>query len=160
MAPTNDRRPIVAYASEDGRLGRIRREAETCARDRAATLILYDIDAAAPLEGSPLPTNWSSDIAGANPLDRLSPEDLEKAGRPAIASQVREARADGIDAWAWLPQDPGGDALGKYVARVGAGMVLVPAELESPGLVDRLEGKTLHEARDEVPAGVEVRVVG
>src|SRR5439155_19894482 len=130
MAPTAIRNTIIAYTSEDDRIAAVRKRGERLARERGATLILYDIDAAEPLEGSPLPTNWSAEGPDRTVPDRLSPGDLETAGRAAIARQVRGARERGIDAWGWLPARPAADALSDYARRVGAGKVLLPEELQ------------------------------
>jgi hypothetical protein len=151
--------PIIAYTSEDDRLADVRERGERLARERGATLILYDIDAAQPLEGSPLPTNWSAEGPDRGVPDRLSPQDLEKAGRAAIARQVSTARERGIDAWGWLPAKPAAEALSEYAQRVGAGTVLLPAELEAPGLIDRLRGRTVHAEDVETPPDVDVEVV-
>jgi len=151
---------IIAYTSEDDRLSSVRREGEALARTEGASLILYDIDAANPLEGSPLPNEWSADGEAERIPDRLAPADLERAGRHAIADQVQGARQRGVDAWGWLPADPGGDALRDYVEQVGARVVLLPPELESPDLLDRLMGRTAQDAAKHAPAGVDVRVVG
>lgn len=158
--PTSTPPTIIAYTSEDDRLEPVRREAERLAHERAATLVLYDIDAAEPLAGSPLPTNWSADRSDGQIPDRLDPDDLERAGRHPIAEQVRVARSRGIDAWGWLPPDPRGSALRDYARQVGAGLVLLPRELESPDLLERVEGKTAGDAIENAPPDVEIRVVG
>jgi hypothetical protein len=160
MPLTTTRNTIVAYTAEDDRLVAVRREAERLARDHAATLILYDIDAAEPLAGSPLPTNWSADRTDEQTPDRLDADDLERAGRHPIAEQVRFARSKGIDAWGWLPPDPRGSALRDYAEQVGAGIVLLPEELTSPDLLERIEGKTAGDAMKNAPSEVEIRVVG
>jgi hypothetical protein len=160
MPLTTTRNTIVAYTAEDDRLVAVRREAERLAREHAATLILYDIDAAEPLVGSPLPTNWSADLTAEQAPDRLDPDDLERAGRHPIAEQVRFARSRGIDAWGWLPGDPRGKALRDYAEQVGAGVVLLPEELKSPDLLERAEGKTADDALRNAPSEVEVRIVG
>ena len=91
-----------------------------------ATLILYDVDAeTSPLE-SPVPTGWSADGTDEEVGDRLGPEELEAAGRQAIAGPVKEARGRGLDAWGWLPSDAGKDALMEYAARQPSARVLVP----------------------------------
>lgn len=100
-----------------------------------ARVVLYDLDAAGTF-ASPRPTNWSGEgeeeLTGFAPLP---PEELEVAGRAAIAAQVRDLRARGVDAWGWLPDTPGPRALAAFAHRVGAVAVLVP-----PEAVERLEG--------------------
>jgi hypothetical protein len=73
-----------------------------------------------------LPTNWSADGTEDDVGDRLGPEELEAAGREAIARQVEAARGKGVDAWGWLPSDKGREALVEYAARQPAALVIVP----------------------------------
>jgi hypothetical protein len=68
---------------------------------------------------------------------------LEAAGRDTIASQVAEARRHGVETAAWLPSEPGADALGAFVAERGATAVVLPEDLRSKGRLERLiEGAT------------------
>ena len=50
-------------------------------------------------------------------------------------------RSVGVDAWGWLPTTKDAADLAAYAERQGASLVLVPPELEQPGLVDRLVGR-------------------
>jgi hypothetical protein len=119
-------RTVIAVTGEDDRFEPVRRAAIDRASAEHATLILYDVDAeTSPLE-EPLPTEWSADGTDEEVSDRLGPEELEAAGRQAIARQVQEARSRGLDAWAWLPSDAGKDALMEYAARQPSPHVLVP----------------------------------
>ena len=121
-----DIRTVIAVAGEDDRFEPVRRAAIDRASAEGATLILYDVDAdSGPLE-SPLPTEWSADGTDDKVGDRLGPEELEAAGREAIARQVREARSRGVDAWGWLPTDNGKDALLEYASRQPGAHILVP----------------------------------
>jgi hypothetical protein len=158
MADRTATTAVIAYTSEDDRLAPVREAGERLALERDEPLILYDVDAANPLEGSPLPTAWSGDGEREQVPDRLAPADLERAGRHPIAEQVRSARARGVEAWGWLP-DAGSEALGDYARRVGADVVLVPAGLRDPGLVDRLTGQTADQVAGALPERVELRVV-
>ncbi|HET9681678.1 MAG TPA: hypothetical protein VFP19_06520, partial [Candidatus Limnocylindrales bacterium] len=104
-------RTIVALTREGDGARAVRRAATERALDDHATLILYDLDAGRdPLE-SPLPTEWSAEGTNDGVTDRLGPEELEAAGRHAIAEQVRAARSAGIDAWGWLPDRDDGATL-------------------------------------------------
>ena len=121
-----DIRTVIAVTGEDDRFEPVRRAAIDRASAEHATLILYDVDAeTSPLE-SPVPTGWSADGTDEEVGDRLGPEELEAAGRQAIAGQVKEARGRGLDAWGWLPSDAGKDALMEYAARQPSARVLVP----------------------------------
>jgi hypothetical protein len=82
-------RTVIAVTGEDDRFEPIRRAAIDRALEDHATLILYDLDApASPLE-SPVPTGWSAEGTEEDVGDRLGPEELEAAGREAIARQVK-----------------------------------------------------------------------
>src|SRR3982750_1664692 len=118
---------IIAIAAEDDRYAHVRRRAIERAKATSATLVLYDDDARpSPLE-SPLPTNWSGHGEAEQFGDRLSMQDLEAAGRRPIADPGREAHAAGVEAFGWLPESSGPDALRDYAARQQADLVLVPA---------------------------------
>lgn len=129
-------RTIVAVTGEDDRYARIRRTAADRALDEHATLILYDLDAGRdPLE-SPLPTEWSAERTD-EVSDRLGPEELEAAGRHAIADQVRQARERGIDAWGWLPEDDDRGTLVSYAEQQVDPLILVPDD--EPDLGDAVD---------------------
>ncbi|MEX0784496.1 MAG: universal stress protein [Dehalococcoidia bacterium] len=132
---------IIAYTSEDGRYNAVVEAAEEAARAAAARLILFDADAASRVS-EPLPSNWSGE--GARDLfdrDALSPDELEAAGRHAIAEQVRHARDQGIQAFGWLPKSKDADAIAAYAEREGADLIVLPSALEDPGLMGKLRGE-------------------
>lgn len=155
---------IIAYTAEDDRYRVVRNAAIDMAKSAEARLILYDIDAAPgglgpltnALDGSPLPTEWSADGTMREFPDRLSPEDLERAGRHTIADQVAAARREGVEAFAWLPSKRGADYLADYAQDQGADLILLPHELKEPGLIKRLRKETFAEAvKDaEMPVGI------
>lgn len=142
-APTN----ILAYASEDAKYDHVRRAALETAKSAHARLILYDIDAAGFV--SPMPTGWSSDGEKEQFADMLSPDDLERAGRHPIAEQVKEARDQGVDAFGWLPDKKGADALAAYCDEHEVDLVMMPADLEEPGVFDRLRGASVDKAKEK-----------
>jgi hypothetical protein len=146
---TENQRPrtIVAITGEEEHFRAVRDRAGEIAADEHAGVILYDLDAA-EVFASPMPTEWSGEGTEKLYPERLSPDDLEAAGRPSIASQVRELRARGVDAWAWLPDSAGGEDLAEYAERQGADLILVPEELESPGLLERLQGAGVDATRE------------
>jgi hypothetical protein len=146
-------RTIVAVTGEDDRYSPIRSRATALAAGGRATVILYDLDAAG-MFSSPVPTEWSGE--GEKELaddeasdDRLGPDELETAGRSAIAEQVRSMRSVGVDAWGWLPTSKDPDALAGYAARQEASVVLVPPDLGRPSGVEREAGTAV----DDAPAG-------
>lgn len=119
-------RTIIATTTEDDRQPAVREAGVERALAEHATLILYDLDAAtSPLE-SPVPTEWSAEGTSETVGDRLGPEELEAAGRTAIAEQVRRARAAGVDAWGWLPGDDDRGTLVDYASRQPAPLLLLP----------------------------------
>ena len=138
---------IIAYTAEDDRFAPLRRAAVETAQAAQARLILYDIDAA-QLLASPRPNEWSGDGADQEFPSLLMPDDLERAGRHAIATQVREARNAGVDAYAWLPAKKGADALAEYADEQGADLIMMPHAMEEAGLFDRLRGATVDKAAE------------
>jgi hypothetical protein len=138
-----DIRTVIAVTGEDDRFEPVREAALDRARSEHATLILYDLDASeSPLE-SPLPTEWSAEGTEDEVGDRLGPEELDAAGRAAIAEQVRLARAEGIDAWGWLPNDSGRDGLIAYAARQPGAHVLVPEGDDELSIENLPEGEVI-----------------
>src|SRR5919106_3045824 len=131
-----DIRTVIAVTGEDDRYVPVREAAVDRALAEHATLILYDLDASeSPLE-SPLPTGWSAEGTEEELSGRLGPEELEAAGRAPIAEQVRIARGKGIDAWGWLPSDPGRDDLISFAARQPGAHIVVPKDEEDLDLGD------------------------
>lgn len=123
-----DIRTVIAVTGEDDRYAAVRKAALDLAGAERATLILYDVDAVeSPLE-SPVPTGWSAEGTDEDVADRLGPEELEAAGREAIARQVLAARAEGVEAWGWLPSDSGRDALIEYAAKQPGSRILAPED--------------------------------
>jgi hypothetical protein len=146
MTPAATTRTIVAVTGEDDRYRSLRTRATALAQGNPTTVILYDLDVGGRF-ASPVPTGWSGEgereltDEEAGPADRLGPDELETAGRAAIAEQVRALRALGVDAWAWLPTSHDARDLAAYAERQGATLVLVPRDLEQPGLLDRVSGQ-------------------
>jgi nucleotide-binding universal stress UspA family protein len=141
-------RLLVAFVSEDDELDHVRDAAVQAARRNHARVILYDRDAASAFS-DPMPNQWGSEAEGDQFGDPLSPQELVKLGREPIASKVAAAREDGVDAWGWLASDHGTDAMVEYARDHGADLLLLPAELDEPGLADRLKGDTVAKAVEE-----------
>ena len=116
---------IIAVTTEDDSHRSVIDRAAGLASESKATLILYDLDAdMGPLE-SPLPTAWSGDGEEDQFGDRLAPNDLEAAGRSALADQVRVVRAAGVEAFGWLPEKGDAESLVQYATNQAADLVLV-----------------------------------
>jgi hypothetical protein len=121
---------VVAYTTGDDAHPAVRLSAVQHARDHGCSVILYDADAASAI-AEPMPNQWGSEGEGRNLGDRLDPDDLEFLGREPLATQVREARAGGAQAYGWLPKDHGPGALAEYAIEQQAHLVFVPDELET-----------------------------
>jgi hypothetical protein len=139
---------IIAYTSEDDRYKHVRKAAFETALAAEARLILYDIDAAG-MFNAPLPTVWSGDVDDDLFGHLLTPEELEMAGRPEMAAQVRTARSAHIDAYGWLPAKKGAGGIAEYADEQGADLIMMPAEMEDPGIFDKLRGATVEKAVEE-----------
>lgn len=148
---------IVAVTSEDGGHAGVVSRAGELARAADAALILFDLDSSTgPLE-SPLPTEWSGEGEQEQFGRRLTPSDLEVAGRAAIARQVRELRDQGVNAFGWLPETVDGSSLAAYAAQQRAGLVLVSTEDEQ--LIEELRSAAGDETdTDESTGPSRVRV--
>ncbi len=148
---------VVVVVTEDERSGAAVQRAAALAETRAEPLILYDWDAPSLL-AEPLPTWWSSDGAAEMTPDRLDDEQLEAAGRPTIADQVRRARSGEVEAFGWLPSDHGAGALVDYATAQRASIVVIPRDLaELDGFAALING-TAHPA-DEVRERASAAVV-
>ena len=153
-------RLLVAYVSEDTELDHVRDAALEIGR-RGAKVILYDRDSASAFS-DPMPNQWASQAEGAQFGDPLSDQELVKLGREPFARKVAAAREAGVDAWGWLASDHGTDALVAYAHDHGADLILLPADLEDPGLTERLKGETVEaavEEAEEAPSGLAVVLV-
>src|SRR5512132_2904087 len=139
---------LVAYVSEDDELDHVRDAALEIGRG-GAKVILYDRDSASAF-ADPMPNQWASQAEGAQFGDPLSDQELVKLGREPFARKVAAAREAGVDAWGWLASDHGTEAMVAYARDHGADLILLPADLEDPGLGERLKGETVDSAVEEV----------
>ncbi|HEV7604868.1 MAG TPA: hypothetical protein VGO15_07850 [Candidatus Limnocylindrales bacterium] len=151
---------IIAVTADDDRYAATRREAMRFAKEGGRRLVLYDWDAATVL-GDPLPSDWSAE----GTRDALPPEldvaALEAAGRDKIARQVAEARAEGLDARAWLPSKTGAEALMAFATERGAHAVFVAADLKPTGLLEQATGgASAHDIADRASSATQVVIVG
>jgi hypothetical protein len=137
---------VLAVTSDDDRFRAARVEAVRIAAGDGSRLILYDWDAASVL-GDPLPSNWSAEGADSEVPDELDERALEAAGRSAIAQQVRDARRAGIHATAWLPSDPGPDAMVQWARDHGATTIVVPDDLNERGKLETIATGTSDPAK-------------
>jgi len=149
---------VLAVTSDDDRFRATRVEAVRIAAGDGSRLILYDWDAASVL-GDPLPSSWSADGTDSDVPSELDEQALEAAGRSAIAQQVRDARRAGVDATAWLPSDPGPDAMVRWAREHGATTIVVPDDLDERGKLETVATGTADPAKfvaEESPVRVVV----
>lgn len=130
---------VVAYIREGERYAPVNLAAIEAARSSGAQLILYDADSASRLS-EPLPSTWSADNGDRPFGDRLTPEEIEGAGRHELAKQVRGARANGIDTFGWLASTRGAGEFLAYAEGHGADLLVVPEDLQDEGIFARLRG--------------------
>jgi hypothetical protein len=133
---------VVAYADEDGRFDHVVGAAVEAARHSGARLVLYDASSATTFT-EPIASPVSAEGVEGQYGDPLGPEELEKLGRPTIATRVLRAREAGVDAWGWLPSDHGLEAMWDDARRRGADLLVLPAELGEPSVLERLRGERL-----------------
>ncbi len=148
---------IVVIAGEDDRYQGALQRATDLAAKRGEPLILYDWDAPSLLS-EPMPTQWSSEGWDRQFPERLDPDQLDELGRGSIATQVREARASGVDAFGWLPSDHGPGGLAEYATGQSASIVVVPRDLTELHGVDALINGTARPV-EELEARVSAAVV-
>lgn len=136
-------RCFVVCTDETGRYDASVAKALELAQGEGAKVILYDVTAPGSAFSTPRPNEWAGEGAKEE-FDRpLDPVMLERLGRHTLALQVQGARQQGIDAYGWLPEDFGGDALAAYAAQQQASLVLLPVDLDAPEITDffSFEGK-------------------
>ena len=136
---TSEPTRIIAWMGEGEHFASLLQQAIELAKGADASLVLYDADAASRF-AAPLPSNWSG--TGAEYLfgDLLSPNDLERAGRGAMAEHVRAALTAGVKASGWLPGSRSADTLAEYAAKIGADMIILPDDLEDRSMYQRFRG--------------------
>jgi nucleotide-binding universal stress UspA family protein len=150
------RATIVAVTSDDQRHLAVLARAAAAARERGATVILFDLDAdLGPFE-SALPTAWSGDGEEEQFGSRLDAGDLDAAGQPRLAERVRALQEAGIQASGWLPPNADADALAEYAARQGADLVLLSTE--DTDLIASLRSKASGDADTEPDRGGGIHV--
>lgn len=120
---------------------RAREAATELARALGASLMLYDRSAESNLSD---PYPYPEVIGPERPLSRL---DAFKLGRSYLADQIDECTAAGVTASAWLPPTPGPKGLAEGVARFHPHLIVMPASLSRPRLIDRIRGNTLSRFR-------------
>jgi hypothetical protein len=107
---------VMAYTDDEGRFDRVVEAALDVASRYGSRVVFYDASSASAFS-DPIAGLVSAEGVEEQFGDPLSPEELERLGRPAIAERVVRARQDGVDAWGWLPLP---------VAPEGSGSIRLP----------------------------------
>jgi len=132
----NETRCFVVATDETGRYDGAVEKALDLAAQQGARVILYDTTAHGSVFSNPRPNVWAGE-GEREEYDRpLDPVQLEHLGRHTFALQVQHARERGIDAYGWLPDKSGGNALADYAAQQHANVVLLPEGLDVPDIED------------------------
>jgi hypothetical protein len=139
---------IVAWVAEGGELDHVYEAALDLGKREGAMVVLYDYETASAVSDV-LPNFWGSQGERRQYGDPLSEEELIKLGLEALARKVADARGRGVDAWGWPASDHGTEELVEYARRHHADVLLLPADMDEPGLLDRLKGETVDEAVEQ-----------
>jgi hypothetical protein len=139
---------IAAFVDEAGEYDHVATAAVDLAAEHDSRLILYDSSSASAFT-EPVASELSAEGVGDEVPPLLSENELETLGHHPLAERVRRARAAGVDAYGRLASDHGAEPFLTFAREHGADVVLVPQELEDPGLVERFRGETADEAREE-----------
>ncbi|MFL5798471.1 MAG: hypothetical protein ACJ77A_11135 [Actinomycetota bacterium] len=145
---------IAAFVDEGGAYDHVIRAGIDLAREKRARLLLYDSTSASAFR-EPVASELSAEGVGEEVPALLSPEELETQGHHPLAERVAQARSAGVDAWGRLASEHGAGPFLEFAATQRADLLLVPAELDDPGIVERLRGETVEETR----SGTSARVV-
>jgi nucleotide-binding universal stress UspA family protein len=121
---------IVCCTDASGRFDTVRTVAVDKAKDSGARVIFYDVSDTGTMT-DPRPNIWAGEGEAEQYNHPLDPVALEKLGRHDLAVQVMHAREQSVDAYGWLPNEPGGKALLDYARRENADLILLPADDET-----------------------------
>jgi hypothetical protein len=100
------------------------------ATESGARVIFYDVSHDGQMTDS-RPNFWAGEGEEELYNRPLDPVAIDKLGYHELAVHVQRARDAGVDAFGWLPNDPGGKGLAAYVQREQADLVLMPAGTET-----------------------------
>ena len=108
------------------------------------SLLLYDRSAESSLVD---PYPYPDGIDDTHMLDAQFARCL---GRDYLAEQIEVCQREGVSASAWLPRASGPKEMARCVRTFGVNAAILPAELDSPSLVDRVRGNCLRRFREEL----------
>jgi hypothetical protein len=145
---------LAAFVDEGGGYDHVSRVGIDLARRQQARLLLYDSTSASAFR-EPVAGELSAEGVGEDVPPLLSPQELETQGHHPLAEKVAKARSAGVDAWGRLASEHGAGPFLEFADTQHADLLLVPAELDDPGIVERLRGETV----DDTRSGTSARVV-
>lgn len=152
-------RPLYLVATDDGSglYGENRRAGLELALKDEARVVLYDRSSESYLV-DPYPVGaWSSGQDAVSAASKMDPRTLRSLGRTYLADQLVAARGGGLDVIAYLAMGHGAPALAEAVERLHPDLLVLPAAMARPTLVDRLRRNTLDDLRQRTR--VEVHLV-
>lgn len=130
---------ILALTSIDdtSEYAAVRSRAADLAEEGGGEVVLFDLSAASYLV-SPYPEenrrNW---------LRVLGEREMVLFGRASVARQLEGLRSRGVEAGVILPTTHGFQHLAEWVERESVSLILVPASMANPSVLDRLRGYSL-----------------
>jgi hypothetical protein len=152
-------RPLYLVATDDGSemYAENRRVGLELALKDEARVVLFDRSSESYLV-DPYPVGaWSSSADAVSAASQLNAMTLRSLGRAYLAEQLAAAREAGLDASAYLAMGHGAHALAEAVERWSPDLLVLPAAMARPTLLDRLRRNTLDDLRERTH--VEVHLV-
>lgn len=149
-------RKLYLVATDDGSAVYVenRRVGLEMARQADARVVLFDRSSESYLV-DPYPVGaWSSPGDAVSAASRMDAGTLESLGRGYLADQLVDARSDGMDVSAYLALGHGALALAEAVQRWTPDLLVLPAAMARPSLLDRLRRNTLDDLRERVQVAV------
>lgn len=131
---------IIAYATEDNRFPELGRTARQTAAQSEARLVLFDVGPGAVRAAHDRP-----DLAGS----LLNDAQLDRAGLPGLAQQVRDAQNQGIETYGFLPSSVDADVVAAYADEQHADLVMVPQAMAEPELREVLRRRAAKRLGDK-----------
>lgn len=151
--------PLYLIATDDGSelYSENLRAGLELARAAGARVVLYDRSSESYLV-DPYPVGaWSSSGDAVSAASVMDVGTLRSLGRGYLAEQLSAARMTNPDAIAYLAMGHGAQALAEAVQRFSPDLLVLPAAMSRPTLVDRLRRNTLADLRERTH--VEVHLV-
>ena len=138
-APHSGRILAVTSIDDSPEYAVLRSRAADLAEEGGGEVVLFELSAASYLV-SPYPEenrrNW---------IRVLGERELLLFGRASVARQLEWLRSRGVGAGVILPATHGFRHLAEWVEREDISMILIPAPMANPSLIDRLRGYSLGE---------------